>query len=208
MTLTLKRKKNIITPTPSISYPAEACEAFMKACHKLEGKKLSDFIYQQYDSVLGTLPPDGIMYRWLQVRIAYKLLEDGYKRLNIEPSRKLQERFTLSHDFKNYTKLEETLPSLKGETNMTTKKEVTIKSRPKPKSKTSTLRVHEGWCQILSENHKLKLSDKALAVKMCKLFPDKKAYTEADVAAHRSMWNNGRIKGQVSKPKTRLERSK
>lgn len=66
-------------------------------------------------------------------------------------------------------------------------------------------KAYETWIRLMAEQPKKKLNDTALAKEMQKAHPGKKVYDENDVARHRSLYNNGKIKSQSKAPKVRIE---
>lgn len=79
------------------------------------------------------------------------------------------------------------------------------KVTPQAQKKASSEKVYETWIRIFDENTKKKLNDEQLANAMQTAHPGKKAYTAADVAKHRSLYNNGKIKSQTKAPKVKVE---
>lgn len=75
------------------------------------------------------------------------------------------------------------------------------KSKKAPGNGTS---VAENYLNLFTKNYKAKLDDKALAMEMRRLNPNRKPYVEADIRTVRSLFNRGLIKGQTSKPEKPL----
>jgi len=76
------------------------------------------------------------------------------------------------------------------------------------RGKTSGLKVAEFWRKLFADNFKGHMSDAALATSMNKEFPSDAPYDEADVAAHRGLFNKGKLRFQThaTKPKEPLHR--
>lgn len=70
--------------------------------------------------------------------------------------------------------------------------------------KTSGLKVAEFWEKLMSGNFKTRATDEQLCKAMNKEFPSDTPYDVADVKAHRSLFNKGKLRFQKSKPKQPL----
>jgi len=219
MALKAKRKVRPSGTPVLASHPQRACGDFLDMCHQLEDGKTKDFIrfiQQKFYEVFGQPVPNGWTYEWLKIKIAYKLIFNGYEKVGKLVPERVRKQYELSQSKDTIEQLEETCPTIQngGYSNMakkTVKAKKVLKTIKPPKTtktiktKTATMRVHEGWLKIMKENFTKKLSDKKLAEVMHKMLPNKKKYTEADIRDHRAGYNRGAIKGQTGVPKFKLK---
>ena len=70
--------------------------------------------------------------------------------------------------------------------------------RPAPAAKKES--VNQTYFRLFQESSKSKLTDAQIALKMRQAHPDKKKYSEGDVATARGAYNNGKLLSGIKAP--------
>lgn len=190
---------------------------------------LRSFLSQEYRRVFPSKPyPEGKPLPLVRLAIAYELLRRGYLLSKKPIPAKVEQNWRAAVAFEPQ-KLEASMQSLtqiqlkqpEGGHDMKTQKSVLVKSKSlkaspeakaqanakaKAEAKPARVTVTGKYIELFDRQAKgAKLTDKQLAAEMRKAFPEKKAYDEADIRAVRSLYNNGKLAGQKSKPKQPIE---
>lgn len=176
------------------------------------------FLAGEHRRLFGTEPPSAMLCL-IKAKIAYRLQYVGCKSAGRSMSASFLKNYEAAQnlkleDFETNSKFMMEL-SIKSEqkragqqeepTMVTVKKKVAaqeVKKAAKENPKKGS--VTRSWIQLMEAQPKAKLSDARIAGEMQKLHPDKKKYTEKDVASVRSLFNRGKLVGQAKKPATPL----
>lgn len=76
-----------------------------------------------------------------------------------------------------------------------------VTKKPAAKKAPKGPKVYESYIELFKKNARAKLTDKELAKEMCKRHPDKKTYTEKDIATCRKLYNAGKLTSMEAAPK-------
>lgn len=200
--------------------PLRAVMQFLDECRKRDTPaQLGVFLQSKHQAVFGTPPPTGMLCL-IRAKIAYRLQLIGMKSGDVTPSKKFMQnyeasqkmdmegfddelRFWMESDAKKEKQQEEN----QGESHMVmlAKKSAKAAATKAPDGQGKKGSVTRTWIELMSKQPSTKLSDAALAAEMRKRHPDKKKYSEADVASVRSLFNRGKLVGQKGKPGKPLE---
>lgn len=227
MKIKIKKVEQTKNPTPTGTDPLKEVSEYQSNLHKYEYSlpQLRTFVAQTYREVFPNQPyPEERPIKLVALATAYELQVRGYRRCGLEVPAKILRNHKAFINF-NTTQLDENMQFLvklnnqEGET-MKTAKVVPVKKAPKlsadakakenvtAKAKEKPVRptVANTYISLFERVAKgEKLTDAQIAEQLRKAFPDKKKYTETDVRAVRSLYNNGKIAGQASKPSNPVE---
>lgn len=201
------------------------CNKFLAESHKREEVNPKGWRHWLKLQMGERFPEDrieGKHPRLLEFRIAYNLLEEGYKlagvmrrdipdrmRENIQAAEKMDvESFHSS--VKSVLEAELTAPNQppeKGESNqdMATKEKEKPRGNPGQTGKSSGMKMHEFWVKLFAKNKREKLTDEQLAKEMRGEFPNAKRVIDvALVRSHRSIYNAGKFPEQGGKAPDQL----
>lgn len=217
------QKKSLSEPIVLGNDAQKEVGEFLNHCnqYRYSVPQLRTYLGQTFPVVFPSKPyPDNISMKMVELAIAYELQVRGYKRCGLAIPEKVlvNHKAALSYDT---TKFETTMRSLleinskqQGEFTMKTAKAIPVRKAPKvnaetkakenvaKKEKEKPVRVSVSgtydalFARVVAGE---KLTDAMIAAEMRKAFPNKKAYTEADVKSVRPLYNKGKDEAKKAK---------
>lgn len=199
----------------------KAVMEFLDECRKRDTPaQLGVFLQAKHQAVFGTPPPSGMLCL-IKARIAYRLQLNGIKSAGKTPSKNFMKnydaaqamdedgfvdemKYWMQSDIKRERQQE---AQQEGESHMSVmlQKKAKAAATKAPDGQGKKGSVTRTWLELMSKQPAAKLSDAQIAAEMRKRHPDKKKYSEADVASVRSLYNRGKLVGQKGKPAKALE---
>lgn len=218
-----KSSSNVDSTSSHSQFRFPRYEAFSKQWRTIRHPQDTfGFIRTWWEKIYGEFPPVDVRMELLYYKLAYRLVKRDCKKENIPFEGSIRTNYLAAKEFN----IEKFTPGLRDiikiqlkeskEDQMAKKvgkKKVAASNGKVVKSKKAAapakaqkISVKQMYLTLFDANYQNKLTDDQMAAEMRKSFPDRKAYTAADVAAVRSLYNNGKLMDGVAAPKVRLEK--